>query len=224
MKIVAISDIHGHLNNVELMLKKEKDIDLLVFVGDISPYRYPSLTRALLKNFVNIAKNYVNSYILAIPGNVDYPKDYDLDISEKYINLNKKVFKYQNMVFIGYGGSTLTPFNTINEIDEDTINIELNEIIRNNRIDNNNIVLLTHSPPYDTKCDITYTNHHVGSKSIRRFIIEYNPILNICGHIHESRCVDRIGRTVIVNPGPLSKGLYSVIELSDSINVYLNSI
>lgn len=224
MRIVAISDIHGHLNNVEFLLKKEKNIDLLLFAGDISPYRYPKLTKDLLKNFIDIVKNYVNICILAIPGNVDYPEDYDLNIDEKYINLNKRAFEHQNMVFIGYGGSTPTPFNTVNEIDEDIIDIELNEIVKNNKNSNKSMILLTHSPPYDTKCDITYTNHHVGSKSIRKFIIKYSPILNICGHIHESRCIDRIGRTVIVNPGSLSRGLYSIIEINGSIDVYLNSI
>ncbi len=224
MRIIAISDIHGHLNNVKLILEIEGDIDLLLFSGDISPYRYPKLTKDLLKNLIDMAKDYVNDYILAIPGNVDYPEDYDLNVDEKYVNLNKRIFEHQNIVFIGYGGSTPTPFNTVNEIDEEIIDMELNGIIKNIEINNKNMILLTHSPPYDTKCDITYTNYHAGSKSIRKFITKYSPILNICGHIHESRCIDRIERTIIVNPGPLNKGLYSVIEINGSINVYLNSI
>jgi len=43
---------------------------------------------------------------------------------------------------------------------------------------------------------------HVGSESVRKIIEEYQPILCACGHIHESRCIDKIGETIIVNPSP----------------------
>ncbi len=41
----------------------------------------------------------------------------------------------------------------------------------------------------------------VGSIAIRRLIAEVQPLLALHGHIHESRGVAKIGRTVCVNPG-----------------------
>lgn len=63
-----------------------------------------------------------------------------------------------------------------------------------------------HSPARDTRCDVTMTRHHVGSRAIRAFVERHQPPLVLSGHIHESPRVtghwrDTIGRTVVVNPG-----------------------
>jgi Icc-related predicted phosphoesterase len=41
----------------------------------------------------------------------------------------------------------------------------------------------------------------IGSSAVRRAIEEFQPLLGLHGHVHESRGVTRIGRTVCVNPG-----------------------
>jgi Icc-related predicted phosphoesterase len=41
----------------------------------------------------------------------------------------------------------------------------------------------------------------VGSTAVRELIEEYQPLLSLHGHVHESRGVGTIGRTAIVNPG-----------------------
>jgi len=41
----------------------------------------------------------------------------------------------------------------------------------------------------------------VGSTAVRELIEEYQPLLTLHGHVHESRGVGTIGRTAIVNPG-----------------------
>ena len=44
-----------------------------------------------------------------------------------------------------------------------------------------------------------------------KLISEYQPLLVLCGHIHEGCGIDKIGETVIVNPGSLGeKGSYAV--------------
>ena len=40
-----------------------------------------------------------------------------------------------------------------------------------------------------------------GSSSIRRMVEKYQPLVDLCGHIHESRGTTRIGRTLVINPG-----------------------
>ena len=54
----------------------------------------------------------------------------------------------------------------------------------------------------------------MGSTAVREFIEEVQPDVCVCGHIHESRGVDRIGRTVVVNPGTLLSGGYVVVRLA----------
>ncbi len=63
-----------------------------------------------------------------------------------------------------------------------------------------------HSPPRNTCCDMIRARTHVGSRAIRAFAERHQPPLILSGHIHESPRVsssfrDRIGRTVVVNPG-----------------------
>ena len=63
-----------------------------------------------------------------------------------------------------------------------------------------------HSPPWNTACDLTYQQVHVGARAIRAFVERWQPPLVLSGHIHESprvsgRWRDTVGVTVCVNPG-----------------------
>jgi Icc-related predicted phosphoesterase len=74
------------------------------------------------------------------------------------------------------------------------------------RTDPARAILVSHSPPARTHCDMTYARVHVGSRALRAFIEAWQPPLVLSGHIHESPRVsssylDRIGRTAVVNPG-----------------------
>ena len=52
------------------------------------------------------------------------------------------------------------------------------------------------------------------SESVRKIIEEYQPRLNLCGHIHEARAFDMIDNTVVVNPGILEEGFACLIEIA----------
>jgi Icc-related predicted phosphoesterase len=41
----------------------------------------------------------------------------------------------------------------------------------------------------------------VGSKAVRAAIERYQPLVSLHGHVHESRAVSKIGRTICINPG-----------------------
>ncbi|MDX6513728.1 MAG: uncharacterized protein QOE36_3232, partial [Gaiellaceae bacterium] len=41
----------------------------------------------------------------------------------------------------------------------------------------------------------------VGSTAVRAALESYGPRLSLHGHIHESRGVARVGRTIAINPG-----------------------
>ena len=72
-----------------------------------------------------------------------------------------------------------------------------------------NLILILHNPPKDTKCDMLPNGIHVGSEQIRQFIEKTKPLAVITGHIHEGRAIDSIGDTTIINAGPLNEGNYA---------------
>jgi Icc-related predicted phosphoesterase len=73
-----------------------------------------------------------------------------------------------------------------------------------------------HAPPFQTKLDHLYDGRPIGSRAIRRFIEKHQPFLTLHGHIHESpylsgSYLDRIGKTLCVNPGQMGNTLHAVI-------------
>ncbi len=66
-------------------------------------------------------------------------------------------------------------------------------------------IYVSHAPPYDTGLDLI-RNKHAGSRSLRTFIEQHQPLLTLHGHIHEAprvsrRYAERLGQTWCVNPG-----------------------
>ena len=111
----------------------------------------------------------------------------------------------------GCGGSNITPFGTPTELTEDEIYATLcagYEAVRDVRP----LLMICHTPPFDTKCDRILSGKPVGSTAARRFIEEVKPDVCISGHIHESAAVDWIGTTQIFNAGPFKGGGYIVVR------------
>jgi len=70
---------------------------------------------------------------------------------------------------------------------------------------NSKVVLITHGPPYGTRCDLM-PQGHVGCKTYTKVDKELKPILHICGHLHETDSRrDKIGNTLVINPGAAGK-------------------
>ena len=67
-------------------------------------------------------------------------------------------------------------------------------------------IFVCHVPPFGTKLDVDNTRTHVGSKAVYECLLQRQPLLMLCGHIHESpeysnNYLDYIGKTICVNPG-----------------------
>jgi len=69
-----------------------------------------------------------------------------------------------------------------------------------------------HAPPYGYALDLAPVltkdlvqaldrKEHVGSHAVARMIKKYRPFLSLHGHIHESRGIQKLGRTTMINPG-----------------------
>ena len=78
--------------------------------------------------------------------------------------------------------------------------------------------LLAHVPPRGLSLDRVFFGRHAGSKALRSFVDRTEPALVVCGHIHEGRGVERVGRTTVVNCGYGAKGHYALIEVDHEVD------
>ncbi len=78
-------------------------------------------------------------------------------------------------------------------------------------------IFVCHAPPYDSKLDrLPQVEAPIGSRAIRRFIEQRQPLLALHGHVHESVEVtgsyrDLVGRSLCVNPGQGHERLHAVL-------------
>lgn len=153
-----------------------------------------------------------NPHIFAQIGNMDRSEITDW-LEKEGLNIHAQVrVLARDAALMGIGGSTYTPFGTPSEFSESRYAEWLEQmwsVARQYR----HIVLVSHNPPKDTLCDRLRDGSHAGSTAVRTFVLENQPDVCLCGHIHESRALDRLGRTILVNPGPLSAGGYAVLKL-----------
>jgi Icc-related predicted phosphoesterase len=208
MKILAIGDLHGSYLKV-LDYLRGNNLDLIIITGDITDFGPAELGEEILNEI-----NQFNIPILAIPGNCD-PININSKIeNSQAVNIHGRNVIIKNIGICGFGGSNPTPFNTPMEFEEIQIYEEALKVLKS--VSNQKILLfITHAPPYGTKTDQLASGVHVGSKSIRKVIEEFQPALNICGHIHESKGVDKIGATQVINPGELSDGYGCLVNIDD---------
>ncbi len=213
MKILAISDIHGRINYEKKVIGVLGSVDLIVIAGDITNFGGKKEASTVL----NTIREY-NSNILAVPGNCDQYEVIDVLKSEN-INLHGEIQEFNGLIFFGIGGSGYTPFRTPQEYSDE----EIERILSNYKKVNVRQIFVSHAPPINTTVDKTIMGIHAGSKKIREFIEKNMPDLCLCGHIHEARNTDKIGRTIIVNPGPFPKS-FAIVEISEKISADLISL
>ncbi len=208
MKILVMGDIHGQCQNIFTFLQKNK-VDLIILTGDITHFGPPKLGEDILNEICIF-----NIPTLAIPGNCDQTYIYGEIEGSNALNIHNKSVIIKNIGICGFGGSNITPFSTPLEFDEVDIYIQLEKLM--NEIKDQEIrILVTHAPPLNSKTDVLPSGDHAGSESVRKIIDKYQPTLSLCGHIHESRAIDKIGDTIVVNPGESSKGFGGIIEINE---------
>ncbi len=153
-------------------------------------------------------------HVLAQIGNMDRSEVTDW-LMEKEWNLHTQARELtKDVAIFGVGASVFTPFGTPSEFPEAHFTAWLDETWKHAR-KWQKTVLISHNPPKDTLCDHIGNNVHVGSVAVRDFILEHQPDICICGHIHESKAMDRLGRTIVVNPGNLAAGGYVLLRVNN---------
>jgi len=201
MKILAFVDIHGDSAAIKKIAEKEKKgkPDLLVCSGDISNFGFGLFSLIKRLSF--------GIPLLIVPGNHETEEEIEyMGRKTDFVkNIHLKHFISDSYFFAGCGGGGFTPHHAEFEQSEK----KFASAIKNLKVKNHKykIILVTHQPPYGTKLDyLDYLGRHVGSVSIRKFIEKYQPVLCVCGHLHTNfGKMDKIGKTIVINPGPEGK-------------------
>jgi Icc-related predicted phosphoesterase len=114
---------------------------------------------------------------------------------------------------VSMGWTNPTPWNTYREAPEEDLAAKI-EVLAGLVPDMNRAIFNFHAPPYGTgldeapALDDSLRPMHggavmkpVGSTAVRDAILKHQPLLSVHGHIHESRAIKRLGRTMAINPG-----------------------
>ncbi|WP_296883304.1 metallophosphoesterase [uncultured Methanobrevibacter sp.] len=217
-KILAISDVHGEENENLYTYLNNNDIDLVIILGDITDFGPLEFVGTFIEKVADCGVD-----VIAIPGNCD-PKGICNAINEVSFCLHNNIIAYGDAILFGYGGSNETPFNTPGEIQDNKIYGDVFELLANyDYVYNDQVpkvkILATHAPPYNTEADKLQSGDHVGSQGILKSIHEFEPQINICGHIHEARSLSKIGITTdVANPGMLKDNGAVLIDVKDGSN------
>ena len=201
LRILGLADIHCSYQYSSYIVYEiiRHRADLILIAGDIE-------CEDPLEKIIDTGVK-----VFAVTGNLD--DTYIYRIMKDYgVAIDGMIADYEGYVIAGIGGlSFRTNFEKI-------IN-GLNEISSYERL-----IILSHYPPKGFN-DTTYAGVHAGLNQLRDLVEKYSPMLFIHGHIHEARGVSKYNNTVIVNPGPLMHGYYSIIEIShNNVNVFLHRL
>ncbi|MEB3764733.1 MAG: metallophosphoesterase family protein [Desulfurococcales archaeon] len=187
--ILHVSDIHCANDKLEKLLNRAGDYDLIVATGD-----FQCVDTATL-----FVKKAVNK--LAVTGNIDDPAIARV-LRDNEVLLDGRITEVQGTIIAGIGG-----------LDFHSSLDSLKQKLGNSRVD----ILLSHHPPKGI-LDRVFFGLHAGVRELRDFVTMLRPRLHLFGHIHESRGVEEKNGSLFVNPGPLKRGYYALIECNNNMD------
>lgn len=150
------------------------------------------------------------------PGNDDrFDIDSSLDKGEILVNPEEKIVLIDNHEMVTLGYSNITPWHAPRDITEEEFAKKIENFT--SKLKNaGNAIFNIHCPPraseLDTALELDKNFKPVskagqlqpiaaGSVAVLDAIKKHQPLLGLHGHIHESRGVTNIGRTLCINPG-----------------------
>jgi uncharacterized protein len=215
MRVAYVVDVHGRFEAVPRALEAIEDVDLLIIGGDLTTGGTPDDAERAIDSWRPLAPR-----LLAVAGNMDSP-GIDARLAELGVALDGRGHSFGDVGVFGVSAAPISPLQTPYELGD-------NEIER--RIESGlaqvagcrRKIFCPHAPPLDTACDRLPNGEHVGSAIIRAFVEREQPDVVLCGHIHEARAEDTVGRSKVVNPGPVQAGHYALVEVADEVAVSLD--
>lgn len=189
---------------------------------DEAAVREEMFSRAMvedLKRWVTMAEERLASTdieLYVMPGNDD-PWEIDdvLEGSPVVRPCDGRIVEIRGHEMLSSGFANPTPWHSPRELSEDELYAKLKDLA-DGLTSAETAIFNLHVPPYDSGLDTAMEIDEelrpvlrsgrpveipVGSTAVRQLIEEFQPLLALHGHIHESRGINRIGRTVVINPG-----------------------
>jgi Icc-related predicted phosphoesterase len=135
--------------------------------------------------------------------------------SDSVVFCEEKIVPIGGHEMLSLGTSNRTPWNSPREADEPDLKNKL-EALASKLERPEDSIFSVHVPPYDSGIDqapqVDENFKHVikggqpvmisvGSTAVREEIEKYKPLVGLHGHIHESKGIYKLGRTVCINPG-----------------------
>jgi Icc-related predicted phosphoesterase len=155
--------------------------------------------------------------LFMLPGNDDdFAIDEALSGSDTIVNPEGKVVMIdEEHEMISTGFSNISPWHAERDIPEDQLARKIEDMT--SKVKNMKSAIFNfHCPPYGTMLDAAPKVDEklrpvmtgggaviapAGSTAVRAAIEKHQPMLGLHGHIHESRGLEKIGRTLCINPG-----------------------
>jgi Icc-related predicted phosphoesterase len=173
-----------------------------------------------------------NHELFICPGNDDYWEIDDMISCMKLARpCDNLVIDIDGHQMVSCSRSNPTPWGTPREEPEEALEKHLDELCAQ-ITDYEKAIFNFHVPPHGYSLDLcpkldenlvmsAEEKIHAGSIGAKRMIEKYQPLLGLHGHIHESRGAQKVGRTLIINPGSeYSEGiLKGVIVMLDKKKV-----
>jgi uncharacterized protein len=250
IRLLCITDIHGAAESLQNILRKEANNDAVLLGGDLTNFGSPDDAEILIHlaksnnpNVVAVAGNCDSAAVdsrleelgvgiagkgrlllgeLAVQGlsgaPLWQPKMYEFSEEEFALALQAGAHELEGDQVKSHPEKKSEGSGKTAEILR--IAPSLQPAARNDI----RHVVLSHVPPRGCSLDRTFLGKHVGSTALRSYIESRQPKLVVCGHIHEARGIELLGRTTVVNCGVAARGYYALVELDKEVRVALHRV
>jgi Icc-related predicted phosphoesterase len=212
MRFMVISDIHGKMEMVQRVMLETPGIDCILAAGDITNFGgYAEAAKVMDPILASKIP------VMAVAGNCD-TEGVEEYLEDKKIHIGRTGLRLREFVFVGVGGSLPCPKITPHECSDNVLETLLCRVFSQTKgmstsEQGSSLIVVSHQPAFDTQVD-SVGGRNTGSPAVRKFIETHQPILAVSGHIHEAFGTDRIGRTTLINPGPLKDGRYAIVDIN----------
>ncbi|MHA2274236.1 MAG: metallophosphatase domain-containing protein [Candidatus Kariarchaeaceae archaeon] len=190
MRLLNIADTHSYQKNFINIYGNLPEADIIIHAGDLTNWG----GRKELKRFARWWNELPYEHKILIAGNHDFCL-YDYPEMSELLDGHYLLDSSVTINGIKFWGSPWTP-----KFGNWTFMIDRFEINKKwNKIPSNVDILITHGPPFGYGDFEIHTKSRVGCEHLYEKILEIQPKLHICGHIHEDFGIRRIKNTTTIN-------------------------
>jgi uncharacterized protein len=205
MRILTISDLHGQYDAFRLKILPE--VDVILMAGDLTNFglRPPVNYQLQAERELEQARAWYERLHQHCPRILWVQGNHDIDLPDDFLEPFAQNIRDQSITLqddnesIRVRGVSLTcafdkpflaqqwAFTTINPLaDSYAFDFGYHDII------------VSHGPPLDC-LDRTNSGQHIGSPALQKHVLEHQPKLVVCGHVHEAAGVRSLGQSMIAN-------------------------